>query len=60
MFVETLILNYFDPECYIQIEMDISGYVISRIFNQLTLDNLGWWHLVTYFSQKMIPAKTWY
>ncbi len=40
-FVEALILNYFDPERYIQIEIDILGYAISRILSQLTSDDLG-------------------
>ena len=40
--------------------MDVSGYTIGRIFSQLTLDNLGQWHLVAFFSQKIIPAETRY
>ena len=46
------------------------GYTISKILNQLTFRtnlnkiiikiNLGHWHLVTFFSQKIILAKTWY
>lgn len=40
-FAETPILNYFDPERHIQIEIDISGYVISEMFSQLTLDDSG-------------------
>ena len=40
--------------------MDALGYAISGIFSQLTLDNLGQWHLVAFFSRKMIPAETWY
>ncbi len=39
-FIEAPILNQFDPECHIQIEIDALGYAISRIFSQLTLDNL--------------------
>ena len=31
VFFKTLILHHFNPECYIQIETDISGYAISRI-----------------------------
>ena len=37
VFIEALILNYFDLKCYIQIEMDISDYTIGGIFNQLNL-----------------------
>ncbi len=40
--------------------MDVSGYAISGIFSQLTLDNLGRWHPVAFSSIKMIPAETWY
>ena len=58
VFVKAPILYHFDPECHIRIETDASGYAIGKIFSQLTLDNLGQWHLVTFFSQKMIPAKT--
>ena len=32
-FLKALILHYFDPERHIRIEMDISGYAISRIFS---------------------------
>ena len=54
------ILHHFDPECYIRIETDESGYATSEVFNQLTLDNLGRWHSVTFFSRKMILAETRY
>ncbi len=39
--MKALILNYFNPKSYIYIEIVTSGYVIGRIFSQLTLDNLG-------------------
>ena len=60
MFVEALILNHFDLEYHIQIEIDASGYAIGRIFSQLTLDDLGQWHLIAFFSKKVIFAKTRY
>ncbi len=59
-FIETSILNHFDPEHHIQIETDASGYAIVEILSQLTLDDLGWWYQVAFFSKKMILAKTWY
>ncbi len=59
-FVEAPILNHFDPERHIRIETDASGYAISRIFSQLTSDDLGQWHPVAFFSWKMIPVKTRY
>ena len=59
-FVKALILYHFDPECHIRIETDISGYTIGGVFSQLTLDDLSWWHLVAFFSQKKIPAETRY
>ena len=40
--------------------MDAFDYVISEIFNQLTLDDLGQWHLVAFFSKKVISVETWY
>ena len=44
MFVKAPILYYFDPEYHIQINIDASGYAIDQILNQLTSNNLGWWH----------------
>ena len=60
MLLEALILNHFDPERHIQIEIDALDYAISRILNQLISDNLGQWHLIVFFCKKMIPAKTRY
>ena len=59
-FIKTPILQHFDPECHIRIETDASGYTIGRVLSQLTLDNLGQWHPVAYYSRKMIPAETRY
>ncbi len=58
--VEAPILNHFDPKHHIWIEKDASNYIISGIFNQLTSDDLGWWHLIAFFSKKMILVDTWY
>ena len=58
VFTEAPILRHFDPECLIQIETDASGYAIGG--SQLTSDNLGRWHPVAYYSQKIIPAETRY
>ena len=58
--VEALILNHFDPERHIQIEMDASGYAIGGILCQLTSDDSGRWHPIAFFSKKMIPVETWY
>ena len=60
VFVKALILHYFDLERYIRIETDVSSYAIGRVFNQLILDDLGQWHLVAFFLQRMIPAETRY
>ena len=38
----------------------MSGYAINEVLNQLILDNLGWWHPIAFYLQKMISAKTWY
>ncbi len=59
-FVEAPILNYFDPECHIWIEMNASGYVIGRILSQLTLNDLGQCHPIAVFSKKMISSETQY
>ena len=53
------ILQYFDPEWYIQVETGVSGHVIGGVLSQLNND-LGQWHLLAYFLHKMIPAETWY
>ena len=60
VFTEALILRHFDPECHIRIETDVSGYAISGVLSQLTLDNSGRWHPVAFYSRKMIPAETRY
>ncbi len=39
-FVRTLILNHFDLERHIKIQMDIPSYAIDRILSQLTSDDL--------------------
>ena len=59
-FVKAPILYYFDLECHIRIETDASGYTIGGVLSQLTWDNLGRWHLMPFFSQKMIPPETRY
>ena len=40
--------------------MDASSYAIGGVLSQLTSDNLGWWHLMVFFLQKMILAETKY
>ena len=72
-FTKVLIFRHFDPECRIWIETDTSGYaiewVLSRLISdQVTLDSksiltksdFGQWHLLAYFSRKMISAETCY
>ena len=59
-FIKASILYHFDPERHIWVETDVSGYAIGRIFNQLISDNLGQWHLIAFFSRKMISAQTRY
>ena len=59
-FVKAPILHHFNPECHIQIEIDESGYAIGEVLSQLTLDDLGRWHPLAFFSYKMIPAETRY
>ena len=59
-FLKAPILHHFDPERHIRIETDVSDYAIGRVLSQLTLDDSGRWHLVPFFSRKMIPAETRY
>ena len=58
VFIKAFILRHFDLECHIQIKTDLSGYAIGGIWSQLTLDNLGQWHPVAYYFQKIILVKT--
>ena len=58
-FTEAPILHHFDPERYIRIKTDASGYAIGGILSKLTGEN-GHWHSVAFFSRKMIPAETRY
>ena len=67
VFTAALILQHFDPECHIRIEMDASGSAISGVLSQLasgtstdrvvTKVDLGQWHRVAFFSRKMIPVE---
>ena len=59
-FFKALIFYHFDPEHHIRIEIDILGYAISGVLSQLTLDDSGQWHLIAFFSRKMISAETRY
>ena len=57
-FIEALIFQHFDLKCHIQIKIDASRYNICSILSQVS--NLGQWHSVAYYLQKMILAKTQY
>lgn len=52
-------MTFFDSKCHIKIETNAPGYAIVEVLNQLILD-FSQWHLVAYFSKKMISAKTRY
>ena len=41
VFTKAPILQHFNPEYHIRIETDASGYAISGVVSQLTLDNSG-------------------
>lgn len=41
VFVKALIVYHLNLKHYIRIEIDTSSYAISKIFNQLSLDNLS-------------------
>ena len=57
-FIKALILSHFNFKYYIQIKIYTSGYAIRGMQSQLT--NLSQWHLIIYFSQKMILAEIGY
>ena len=59
-FIKALILYHFDPKRHFRVETDASGYAIGRVLSQLTLDDLGQWHPIAFFSRKIIPAETRY
>ena len=59
-FIQMFILEHFNLERHIWVEIDMSDHAISGVLSQLTLDNLGQWHSMTYYSQKITIAKTWY
>ena len=68
-FTKASILRHFDPECHIWIETNASGYAIERVLSQLTANQVTSdkairsnvdWHLVIYFSRKIILAETQY
>ena len=54
IFIEASILNHFNLEDHICIQIDTFSYMIGRILSQLTSDELGQWYLVDFFSKKMI------
>lgn len=41
VFIKILILHHFDLKYFIWVEIDILGYTIDIILNQLTSNNLG-------------------
>ena len=59
-FSKALIFQQFDLKYHIWIETNTSSYAIGEVSSQLTLDNLGQWHLIVFYSQKIISAKTRY
>ena len=54
-FMETPVLQHFDPARPIRVKTDASDKAIGRILCQP--DDKGHWHPVAYFSRKMIPAE---
>lgn len=58
VFIKALILYYFDLKYYIYIETNLLDYDISRIFNQLTLNDLSRQYLVIFYYKKIIQTET--
>lgn len=58
-FTEAYILQNFDEDCYIQIEIYASSKAIYGVPNHFTLDSEQW-HLIAFFSRKMMLVETRY
>ena len=70
-FIKALISQHFDLESHIWIKIDTLSYAIGEILSKLNLDSnvslndsnksdFNQWHLVIYFSKKIILIGTWY
>ena len=70
-FIKAPILRHFDLKSYIWIEPDALSYAIGRVLSQLNLNldaspnnsnksDFSQWHLIAYFSRKMISIETQY
>lgn len=74
-FTKALTFHYFDLKSHIWIKIDVFGYAIGGIFSQLVLNQkfsgqvidkntnfskFDQWHLINFFSRKIIPVETWY
>ena len=51
-------LIHFNPELCLRIETDTLRYALAGILSQLVSE--GTWHLVAFWSRKMISAEQWY
>ena len=56
MFTKAPILQYFDSEHHIWIEINAFVYAIGNVLSQITSET-GQWHQVSYYFWKMILAK---
>ena len=54
------IFYHFNLKHHIWIETNALGYAIVVILSQLTLDDLGQWYPLAFFSYRMIPVETKY
>ena len=63
-FIKIFMLVHFDSKSFIRIKIDVSKFVIAAILFQLILvsddSEQRKWHLVVFYSRKMIFAKTRY
>ena len=57
VFTDALILRYFDPECHIRIETDVSGYAIGGLLSQMTLDQHSSDHVIHKANDQMNPPS---
>ena len=69
-FIKALILQHFNLKNHIRIKTNASSYAIGGVLSQSNLNSdallndlnlksdFGQWHLIAYFSKKMISVKT--
>lgn len=60
VFGTVLIFYHFDLKWHIQLGTDVLDYAMSEILRQSIFEDLGWWHPMPFFFQKLIPVEIQY